>query len=202
MVDYEPGESFDYQIDPEVERSFAREITGKGGWSLNLAASLVHTQEGKPELIRVISESGYRPMAVTYELSRCSVRNQRTLEVQDLVPAGWQLRALGLANLRYAAAELIPFIEQYQRLDLDHSRILFGVPEEDSGLLTERWVKELLWNVLVVRAINERGLAGNSEALERQTALIMKRREEVFRALKGKADVEPKELALRPFGSA
>ena len=201
MTDFEPGEPVDYHIDPATEREYERAINGDG-WTVTYSGKLEYSDDirSKPRVGRIETESGLRPMAVSYSVDRMSVAGERSLDIMRLLPSQeWRLVSVSSASTRNMPPEVLRFFHHFQELDVDKKEIYIGKFDQGSGLPNERWVKLLLWNVLTARAVEEMGAPGNTEAVADQRKALEQRRKEVLESLMGKSDQDPYQVAIKPF---
>ncbi len=162
------------------------------------------TSEKRDRISKRTLKGGYRPVMVHYKIKDFVVsRNGKKLDLMNLLPDGWSWDAVRPASPEILAPEVDGVFAQHQEMDFSDQRLEVGkmssVGDREVGIPDLDWsVKNLLWNILFVRAVADRGLPVNDDAIKVVRDVVLERRGELLQSF-DKRGVDPNVVARRPI---
>lgn len=184
-----------YHISDICPANVSESIKGVG-WGVSVRS------ETRDRLSKRTLKGGYRPVMVHYKIKDFVVsRNGKSLDLMKLLPEGWSWDAVRPASPEILAPEVEGVFAQHQEMDFSDQRLEVGkmspVGDRDMGIPDLDWsVKNLLWNILFVRAVAKTGLPVNDDAIRAVRGAVLERRGELLQSFDERG-VDPNVVAQR-----
>lgn len=184
---------------PEENIDPKEEVTFKGN---EFTCSLKGQTGSPPEMEKIIIGNGANVIVIYYSLDEFLVtgRSGKSLDLVSITPEGWKQKSVSLTEPDYKAPEIHTAFSHYQIIDIEHQEcVVSNAAGVDSPEDADTTTKIGLWNTLVSRYFKELGMPAFKEGVDEMRNKVLERRKEIFDALDGTSNGDPKEIALRSF---
>lgn len=186
-----------YAISGNCPIDVSENIKG-AGWGVSVSS------ETRDRMSKRTLRGGYRPVMIHYKIKDFVVsRNRKELDLTKLLPDGWSWDAVRPASPEILAPEVEGVFAQHQEMDFSDQRLEVGkmssVGNREVGIPDLDWsVKNLLWNILFVKAVADTGLPVNDDAIRAVREAVLERRGELLKSFDERG-ADPNVVAQRPI---
>lgn len=140
---------------------------------------------------------------IYFDLDKYQITSKKTGKTLDLIqitPDGWTQKAVDLASPDYSPPEVHAEMDAYKNIDVELKECVINARLGGSSDLGDI-VAISLWHVLAARFGEEEGIPMSKEAVDATRKAVLDKRTEIFTSLNSSDQSNPKEIALKPFGT-